>query len=174
MSWPDPARREEPAEDAALRLELQGMLGLPKGPAPRVEPTEAQIALAEDLRREALRRRHTPNLVPLKRRRPLWTLVAAGLPLVLGLAGIGLYGVQQKRRADELAAAVRQKEAENDRLRRIHQDALDRQRVLEDQTQNLQQASARTPKGPRQLVLPVNKPEQRQLPENLTVSNPRR
>jgi hypothetical protein len=117
MSWPDPARRFEPAEDQALREELAGMLGLPaaRTPAARVpaahnffdaEPTPELIALADKLRAEADRRRHT------SRRRPAWMMAAAVLPFMLVLAGLGTWGSNHKRKAEEAQARAAQAEEE--------------------------------------------------------------
>jgi len=103
MSWLDPARINEAAEDRELREELRGLLG---GPAPNFFQTEATpelVALAEDLRREAERRRHTA------RQRPSWMLLAAALPLALALTGLGAWGFHQKQRADVLAQDLAQK-----------------------------------------------------------------
>jgi hypothetical protein len=106
MSWHDPARHHESAEDRDLRGELSQILGLPARGFFAAEPTAKMIALAEDLRREALRRRHT------SRQRPFRMLLAAGLPLALAVGGIASWGYQHKQRADALAAAVAQKEIE--------------------------------------------------------------
>ncbi|MDP2877323.1 MAG: hypothetical protein Q8O00_14145 [Holophaga sp.] len=97
MPWLETARLDEPAEDRALREELRGLLG---GPAPnffQAEVTPELVALAEDLRREAQRRRNTA------RRKPNWMLMAAALPFALVLTGLGAWGIQQKQRADVLA-----------------------------------------------------------------------
>ncbi|HNX30399.1 MAG TPA: hypothetical protein PKM35_02240 [Holophaga sp.] len=106
MSWHDPARVQESPEDRELREELSRLLGVPVRGFFGVEPTPKMIALAEDLRREALRRRHT------SRHRPAWMLLAAGLPLALAVGALGSWGFQHKQRADALAAAVTQKETE--------------------------------------------------------------
>jgi hypothetical protein len=106
MSWHDPARAHESAEDRDLREELSQFLGLPSRSFFDVQPTAKMIALAEDLRREALRRRHTA------RQRPVWMLLAAGLPLALAVGALGSWGFQHKQRADAMAAAVIQKEVE--------------------------------------------------------------
>jgi hypothetical protein len=97
MSWSDPARRFEPAEDRALRDELSDLLGMSPGPRNYfgTEATPEVVALAEKLRAEAERRRHT------SRKRPSWMLVAAGLPFILAVASLGNWGMQHKRRADE-------------------------------------------------------------------------
>jgi hypothetical protein len=110
MSWSDPARRFEPAEDQALREELAGMLGMPTSRMPAAgnffdaEPTPELIALADKLRAEADRRRHT------QRRRPSWMLAAAVLPFLLVLAGLGNWGASQKRRSEEAQARAAQVE----------------------------------------------------------------
>ncbi len=104
MSWHDPMRTHESAEDRELRAELGQLLGLPKRDFFEVEVTPRMIALAEDLRREALRRRHTA------RQRPMWMLLAAALPLAITLGALGSWGYQHKQRADALAAAVAAKE----------------------------------------------------------------
>jgi hypothetical protein len=106
MSWHDPARVHESAEDRDLRDELSQLLGMPARSFFGVEPSPKMIALAEDLRREALRRRHT------FRHRPVWMLMAAALPLALAVGALGSWGFQHKQRADALAAAVAQKEVE--------------------------------------------------------------
>jgi len=97
MPWLDSARLDEPAEDRALREELRGLLG---GPAPNffhAEVTPELVALAEDLRREAQRRRNTA------RQKPNWMLLAAAIPFALVLTGLGAWGIHQKQRADVLA-----------------------------------------------------------------------
>ncbi|HZU52448.1 MAG TPA: hypothetical protein VFF77_01010, partial [Holophagaceae bacterium] len=68
MSWSDPARRFEPAEDVELRSELRELLGLAEVEAPvSAAPTPELAELADSLRREAERRRHAA-LSP----RPSW------------------------------------------------------------------------------------------------------
>lgn len=100
----DPIRVSESEEDCALREELRQLLGAPSGEFFEVGATPEMIALAEDLRHEAARRRRTA------RHRPVRMLLAAGLPLALVFAGITSWGVHQKHRADDMAAAVMQKE----------------------------------------------------------------
>lgn len=99
MPWHDPARLDESAEDRVLRGEMRQLLGLPgDGPLFEAEPTPEMIQLAERLRAEANRRRRT------SRQRPAWMLLAAGLPFVVALGALGHWGLQHKRRADQLAA----------------------------------------------------------------------
>ena len=106
MSWRDPARNNESTEDCDLRESLCQLLGHTPRSFFEAEPTPKMIALAEDLRREALRRRHT------SRQRPVWMLLAAGLPLALAVSALGSWGFQHKQRADALAAAVAQQEVQ--------------------------------------------------------------
>lgn len=113
MSWHDLAHTHEPAEDRDLREELSQLLGLPARGFFAVEPTAKMIALAEDLRREALRRRHT------SRNKPVWMLLAAGLPLALAVGALASWGYQHKQRADVLAATVVQKEIELRNMTRV-------------------------------------------------------
>lgn len=156
MSWSDPARRFEPAEDVQLRAELRDLLGLGPVEAKAAEaPSPELTALAEDLRREALRRRRT------ERKRPTWGLLAAAaLPLLAALAGLGGWGFQQKQRADELALQALQQSQEMARLVASHATEVAKERqAREDVQQQLQLASR---KGGRRaepyLVIPVEKP----------------
>lgn len=146
----DPVRFVESAEDCALREELRELLGVPASNFFGVEPTAQLIALAEDLRREAARRRRTA------RHRPAWMLLAAGLPLALVFAGIGTWGVQQKHRADALAAAMAQKEVEIQLQRATA--------ARERQSQNLQLASTATEKQPQKSSKPGTRPAELVIP----------
>ncbi len=154
MPWLDPARRIESDEDRVLRAELQQLLALPP-PAEAAAPTPDTRALADDLLREALRRRHTPTLVP-RPRRPNRLLLAAGLPLALALTGTGIWGFQQKRKAEALALDVARKEAEVQRLNRSQQQAIERERSLHQP--NTEMVKEKKPvKGkhdPAELVIP--------------------
>jgi len=151
MSSHDPVRIDESAEDRALREELSQLLGAPASNFFEAEPSPEMISLAEDLRREAARRRRT------SRQRPSWMLLAAALPLALAFTGMATWGVQQKRRADAMAAVVVEKE-----------QALQRAAVeVREQRQALQLAVAVQEKGsekgkpgtspkPGELVIPVD------------------
>lgn len=180
MSWSDPDRRFEPAEDQELREELAGLLGLPAPRAARVhgarmhgahnffdaEPTPEIVALAEKLRAEADRRRHT------QRRRPAWMLAAAVLPFMLVLAGIGSWGSQQKRRAEEAQARALKAEEERNRAKEQQRLTLegtkaeiDRDREERQGFRAVHQASATGAKGRglrrpagAELVIPVDHP----------------
>lgn len=162
MPWLDPARREESDEDRALREELRGLLGAPGEAFFQAQPTEKMIALAEDLRREAERRRRTA------RRPGAWTLaLAAGLPVALVLGGLGGWGLHQKRRADELAASAKRQE-----LELVRQQEASRQELVRER-QNQQLAAVELPKPGRpvrtkregELVIPAEKPNTPYLPE---------
>ena len=114
MSWHDAARNNEPAEDSALRTELQGMLGLPPDQQAGPSPTPESNALAQSLYREALRRRRTASAH--KPRRTAFLLAAAAVPLFLAITGIGAWGVQQKLRADKMAAKALELETRQNRI----------------------------------------------------------
>lgn len=132
MPWPEPVRRFESPEDKELRAELAELLGYRPAPgagigagSPNIfgaKPTPELIALAEKLRTEAQRRRNTT------RRRPGWLLLAAGLPIALALSGLGTWGVQQKRKAEEAAAAVQRMEERVRHAREASEAELQRNR----------------------------------------------
>lgn len=156
MSWSDPARRFEPAEDVQLRAELRDLLGLgPVAAKASAAPDPELTALAEDLRREAQRRRRT------ERKRPTWGLLAAAaLPLLAVLAGMGTWGFQQKQRADGLALQAQHQEQELTRLAATHAAELARERQAKEEV--LQQFQLASKNGGRKaepyLVIPVEKP----------------
>ncbi len=156
MSWSDPARRFEPVEDVQLRAELRDLLGLgASAEVQAVEPSPELKALADDLRREALRRSRT------QRRRPTWGLLAAAaLPLLAALAGVGNWGFQHKHRADDLAVQAQRQEQELTRLAASHATEVARERQAKEEVQQkLQVASRRSnPKTEPYLVIPVEKP----------------
>jgi hypothetical protein len=110
MSWLDTHRSEEPAGESTLREELRALLGMGTRNYFESEPTPELVALAEDLRREAKRRNHTA------RKRSHWMLMAAALPLALAFGGVSLWGIAQKHKAEDLAAAISGKEAEITRM----------------------------------------------------------
>ncbi|HEX4846209.1 MAG TPA: hypothetical protein VFV26_08320 [Geothrix sp.] len=156
MSWSDPARRFEPAEDVQLRAELRDLLGLgPVAAKASVAPDAELTALAEDLRREAQRRRRT------ERKRPTWGLLAAAaLPLLAVLAGLGTWGFQQKQRADGLALQAQRQEQELTQLAALHATEVARERQAREAVQEQLQLASK--KGGRKaepyLVIPVEKP----------------
>jgi hypothetical protein len=156
MPWSDPARRFEPAEDVQLRAELRDLLGL--GPVAALrpsEPTAELTALADDLLREAQRRSRT------ERKRPTWGLLAAAaLPLLAALAGLGTWGLQQKHRADDLAAQTQRQEQTLTQLAAVHASEVAKERQAKEQVQQELQLASK--KGGRKaepyLVIPVEKP----------------
>lgn len=163
MPWLDPARAQESTEDRELREELRGLLGAPSDMLFPVQPSAEMIALATDLRREAERRKRTA------RRPSPWTLaLAAGLPLAIALGGLSLWGLQQKNRADALAASIRHKELELVRQQEASKQELARER------QALQLAMAEGSAKPGrparlrkdgELVIPAEKPSTPYLPD---------
>jgi len=153
MSWLDPQRSQEPASETALREELRALLGVKRVNYFETEPTPELIALADDLRREALRRHHTA------RKRSHWMLMAAALALALAFGGVSLWGIAQKHKAEDLAAAVQQTRTELARLSAAV-------KVLDQHAPAAVQASqpllagkkpAKAPKG-RELVIPIEHP----------------
>ena len=173
MSWSDPARRFEPAEDVALRSELKDLLGLSEAAAPTPEPTPELAELAESLRREAERRRHA-TLRP----RPSWKLAAAAaLPIFLGLGGLG-WGAQQKHRADGLAAQVSERDAKIQRIASENEAAklelASARAEKDDAQQKLVQIASKLSPQDRQpyLVIPVKKPAGAGVMETLRVKAP--
>ena len=174
MSWSDPARRFEPAEDAELRSELKDLLGLSEAEAPSASaPTPELVELADSLHREAQRRRHA-----MLRPRLNWKLAtAAALPILLGLGGLG-FGTQQKHRADGLAAQVADRDA---RIQRISEEgesarlALASERAAkEDAQQKLVLVASKLSPRERQpyLVLPATKPVGAEVMDTLRVKAP--
>ena len=105
MSWHDSDRIFEADADAALREELRALLGVGPRNEFEVEVTPELMLLADDLRREALRRNRTA------RKQNSWMLLAAALPFALLLGGVSVWGVAQKHRAEGYAASVQQKDA---------------------------------------------------------------
>jgi hypothetical protein len=156
MSWSDPAQRFEPAEDVQLRAELRELLGLGEIPQRAASPvTEALSSLADDLRKEAQRRRRT------ERHRPSWGLLAAAaLPLLAAMAGLGTWGFQQKQRADSLAVHVQSQASELNRIAAANAADLARERKAKEDAQHQLQlvAQAIPKKSLPYLVIPVDKP----------------
>ncbi len=160
MSWHDPARSLESDADTALRNELRGLLGMTE-PATsyfEAEPTPELILLADDLRREALRRNRTA------RKKSSWMLLAAALPFALALGGVGVWGIGQKHKADHLAAAVVHQQAEIQQLAAARQpsqpavaspQAPPVHKGQPAQVLLLGQAPARS--KPKELVIPVQR-----------------
>lgn len=156
MSWSDPARRFEPAEDVQLRAELRDLLGLGPVKVPgAAEPTAELNALADDLRREAQRRSRT------QRKRPTWGLLAAAaLPVLVAMGGLGTWGLQQKHRADELVVHSQRQEQELTRLATTHATEVARERQAKEEVQQKLQLASRkvNRRAEPYLVIPVEKP----------------
>jgi outer membrane murein-binding lipoprotein Lpp len=176
MSWSDPARRFEPAEDVELRSELKDLLGLAEMEAPASVSTPELMELAESLRREAERRRHA-TLRP----RPSWRLAtAAALPILLGLGAVGTWGYQQKHRADTLASQVADKDAQIQRIASEGEAArlelASERAAKEDAQQKLVQVAQKLSPQDRQpyLVIPAKKPVGAEVMDTLRVKAPGR
>lgn len=153
MPWLDPARLNESDEDRELREELRGLLG---GPAPnffQAEATPEILALAEDLRREAQRRKRT------SRQHPSWMLMAAALPLALVLVGLGSWGFHQKQRADVLAQDLTHRDQQHREQLLAVSNQLKSEREAREEFLRTQQKEG--PKGTRrlgrELVIPVDR-----------------
>lgn len=151
MSWSDPSRRFEPAEDVELRAEMSDLLGFEPTPRADAEPTPELIALAEELRKEALRRKR------LERRRPTWGLLAAAvLPLAIAVAGLGVWGQGNRAKAEALAATAAQKTQELEQKLQAHKTELAQERATREQlTKVLAQAGPKGRKSPY-LVIPAD------------------
>jgi hypothetical protein len=159
MSWSDPARRFEPVEDVQLRAELRDLLGLgllvPVVASSAAEPTAELVNMADDLRREAQRRSRT------ERKRPTWGLLAAAaLPILATLGGLSSWGLQQKHRADGLAAQTQRQEQQLTLLASSHATEVAKERQAKEEVQQQLQLASR--KGSRKaepyLVIPIEKP----------------
>ncbi len=161
MSWLDErnALRNESEEDRALRSELQSMMGLPERPTFfDIQATPEQVALADELQREAERRRRT------QRQKPSWMLLAAGLPVLLALSGLTGWGLHQKHRADTLAQNIEAKERENQSLLAASEalkQQVEQQEAAMIQVRTPGNAGPTSPKNPKaapralELVLPA-------------------
>jgi len=112
MLWRDDTKIDEPAEDIALRIELQNLLEFAPTGRPHAAPTQESTALAKSLHREAMRRRRTSSAPRPFAKSPVFLLAAATVPLLFTAATLGTWGVNQKRRADEANAALAAKTLE--------------------------------------------------------------
>lgn len=168
MPWLDPSRRFEPVEDRELRDELSSLLGMSPEPATffDIEPTPELVALAEKLRAEAERRRRTD------RTRPLWTLLAAALPIALVLGGLSAWGHQQQRRADQLAAEVQRRERDTQQAAAAQMELV-RTRAALEQARAEGQARPLAKKRDRGLVIPVERTPGFPMPETQAVKSQR-
>jgi hypothetical protein len=161
MSWSDPSRRFEPAEDVQLRAELSDLLGFEAAPRTAVDPSPDLVALAGELQKEAQRRRR------LERRRPSWGLMAAAvLPLAAAVAGLGVWGQQNRAKAEALAAEATVRTQALEREVQAHKNELARERATREQlVQVLAKSGVRSPKLPNLVIEtdPVQAPGQGQL-----------
>ncbi len=154
MSWLDPQRSQEPSGDTALRAELRSLLGMKPRNYFESEPTPELVALAEELRKEARRRNHTA------RRRSHWMLLAAALPLAVAFGGVSLWGIAQKHKAEDLASAMVQKEAELTRMAASARRAPVPEKSVQVQ-QPLLVSGRKQPKPAtkgKELVIPIERP----------------
>ncbi|HJV91156.1 MAG TPA: hypothetical protein VJ623_12685 [Holophagaceae bacterium] len=128
MSWSDPSRRFEPAEDVQLRAEMSELLGFEPAPRGVVEPQPDLVVLAEELQKEALRRKR------LERRRPSWGLLAAAvLPLAAAVAGLGVWAQGNRVKAEAAVAAAARKTQELEQKLQAHQTELAQERATREQ-----------------------------------------
>ncbi len=140
MPWPEPVRRFESQEDRELRAELAELLGY----SPTAQARGGNFNYGEGsnyfgakpTRLEAQRRRNTT------RRLPGWMLLAAASPIALALTGLGTWGVQQKRKAEAAAAAVRQMEERVRHAKEASEAEIQRGRSTLQQGGSLQLAAA--------------------------------
>lgn len=154
MSWLEPARRDESAEDRALREELRGLLGAPTPDFFEAEVTPEMVALAEELRREALRRRNTA------RRKPSWMLLAAAaLPFAFAVAGMGAWGFHQKQRADQLAQDMaRQADSHQQQLVAVSNQVKQEREAREELVRAIQKEGPQAVRRyGKELVIPVDR-----------------
>ena len=154
MSWLDPQRSQEPASESALREELRSLMGMKARNYFEAELTPELITLADDLRREAKRRNHTA------RKRSHWMLMAAVVPLALAFGGVSFWGVAQKHKAEDLAAAVHRQESE---LQRMSEAVRHQDEHLAVLAAHAPATAGTTPKAPhplkgKELVEPVEHP----------------
>nr|WP_320133315.1 hypothetical protein [uncultured Holophaga sp.] len=179
MSWHDIAC-DENTEDRELRAELSGLLGLEPGVPvrPQAAVTADSSRMADELLREAQRRRRA--VVPLVRKRTWPIFLAAGLPFALALAGVGTWGVVQKHRADSLAAAIRLKDAQVEQMAKASAEAAAQAAMQLEAARAVQPGVVRVRDGagsaarPQELILPLTRTPARAPLETQTVSNPAR
>ncbi len=183
MSWSDPSRRFEPAEDVELRAELRELLGLSQteasaalaSPDASPEASRELIELADNLHREAERRRHA-----MLKPRPNWWLAAAAFPILLGFSGMGAWGIQQKHRADDLAARMADKDAQIQTIASQNAAAklelASERAAKEDAQAKLVQVASKLSPQDRQpyLVIPAKKPVGAEVMDTLRVKAPGR
>jgi len=172
MSWHE-TTCDEPNADLELRMELKGLMGLaPEQPVrPKAQVSPESLSLSEELLREARRRQHTMVLKP----RRMWPLLmAAGLPVALLLGGLGAWGTLQKRKADTLAAAIRDKDAEMQRLAKVSAEAASQVQASQNELQRVRSASIKGGQKARELVIPLAPSSSRAPLDTQTVSNPSR
>ena len=153
MPWLDPARLNESDEDRELREELRGLLGGPEPNFFQAEVTPEIVALAEDLRREAQRRKRTA------RQRPSWMLMAAALPIALVLTGLGSWGFHQKQRADVLAQDLAHRDQQHrDQLLAVSNQLKTEREAREEFLRTMKKDGPKSPKRlGQELVIPVDR-----------------
>lgn len=179
MSWSDPSRRFEPAEDVELRSELRELLGLAPVEASSssftTAPSPELTELADSLHREAERRRHA-----MLKPRPNWWLAAAAFPILVGLGGMSAWGLQQKHRADDLASRMADKDAQIQTIASENAAAklelASERAAKEDAQAKLVQVASKLSPQDRQpyLVIPAKKPVGAEVMDTLRVKAPGR
>jgi len=170
MPWHDLINIEESAEDRALRAELQELLGIaPHQPqCMDGDPDAATMtALAQSLHREAVRRGRISTSAamtgakPSFFKRPIFVNLAAAALVVATLSTLGTWGLDQKRRADALAAKTKELELRQNRMDEAKDAARGTEApMLQAAEQPAQRPNKLEPRGKGELIKPEESPAQ--------------